>query len=241
MSSRAQRVDAQPAYLLHAYPYRETSLVAELFSRDHGRVALVARGAKRPRSALRGTLVEFQELELDWFGQGELKTLAHAEWRRARPMLRGRALLLGYYLNELVLRLMARDDPHPGLFASYETALRGLSEADLDESGVLRGFELSLLRELGYGLSLDTDAESGQALEAQARYRFVMEQGLVREALPGDGVSLSGAQAQAIVNGDFSDPLTARLAKQLMRMALNHYLHGQELRTRRVFIELQDF
>lgn len=116
MTSGKQRVDGQPAFLLQSHPYRETSLVVDVFSRDFGRIGLVARGAKRPRSQLRGVLVEFQPLDLGWFGAGELRTLARAEWQRAWPMLSGPRLLLGYYLNELLQRLLARDDAHPALF-----------------------------------------------------------------------------------------------------------------------------
>ncbi|MBU0600850.1 MAG: DNA repair protein RecO [Gammaproteobacteria bacterium] len=243
MTSGKQRVDGQPAFLLQAHPYRETSLVVDVFSRDYGRIGLVARGAKRPRAALRGVLVEFQPLELGWFGQGELRTLARAEWQRAWPMLAGPRLLLGYYLNELLQRLLAREDAHPALFDLYADTLQKLALAPRDDQrheALLRGFEKALLRELGYGLTLDADAH-GEAVDAGASYVYRAEQGLLEGEGGSDGeLLLSGAQALAIQADDYTDPQVARLAKSLMRSLLAHYLQGQELRTRRVFIELQD-
>src|SRR5574343_1011945 len=138
-----QRVDAQPAYVLHTYPFRETSLIVEVFSRDHGRVALLARGARRPRSALRGLLLAFQPLELGWAGKGEVQTLMKAEWQGGQPLLGGKALFCGYYLNELLMHLLPREDAHERLFARYAETLRrfadGVREADL------RMFEHALL------------------------------------------------------------------------------------------------
>ena len=244
MTSGKQRVDGEPAFLLQAHPYRETSLVVDVFSRDFGRIGLVARGAKRPRAALRGVLVEFQPLELGWFGQGELRTLARAEWQRAWPMLSGPRLLLGYYLNELLQRLLAREDAHPALFDLYADTLQKLALAPAETAHhqvLLRSFEKSLLRELGYGLTLDLDAH-GEPLDPLARYIYRPEQGLLAgEADADDQVCLTGAQALAISVDDYADPQVARLARSLMRMLVAHYLQGQELRTRRVFMELQDF
>src|SRR6187455_1294129 len=124
MTARAQplRRDEQPAYVLHTYAYRETSLIVEAFTAEYGRVALVARGAKRPRSEMRGLLQGFQPLLLSWSGANELKTLQKAEWRGGMPLPGGSALLCGFYLNELLLKLLAREDAHPQLYASYETA-----------------------------------------------------------------------------------------------------------------------
>ena len=115
MASRSQplRRDDQPAFVLHTYAYRETSLIVEAFTFEYGRVAMVARGAKRPRSELRGLLQGFQPLLLSWAGQQELKTLIKAEWRGGLPLVGGSALLCGFYLNELLLKLLPREDPHP--------------------------------------------------------------------------------------------------------------------------------
>jgi recombinational DNA repair protein (RecF pathway) len=151
--ARAQplRRDDQPAFVLHTYPYRETSVIVEAFTAEYGRVAVVARGARRPRSDLRGVLQAFQPLLLSWSGQAELKTLVKAEWRGGLPRIGGSALLCGFYLNELLLKLLAREDPHPRVYASYEAALAELA-AGSEEAPVLRRFELLLLAELGYAL-----------------------------------------------------------------------------------------
>ena len=142
-----QRVDGQAAFVLHAYPFRETSLIVEAFTRDFGRVALLARGARRPRSALRGLLLGFQPLEFSWAGKGEVLTLMKAEWQGGLPLLSGKALICGYYLNELLLNLLPREDAHVRLFDVYAETLRrftaGLSEADI------RCFERAFLKELG--------------------------------------------------------------------------------------------
>jgi DNA repair protein RecO (recombination protein O) len=120
--AQSQRRDDQPAFVLHTWPYRETSVIVEAFTPDFGRVAMVARGARRPRSELRGLLQAFQPLLLSWSGQAELKTLIRAEWRGGLPLVRGSALLCGFYLNELLLKLLAREDSHPQLYAAYERA-----------------------------------------------------------------------------------------------------------------------
>src|SRR5437762_9356107 len=153
MRQPRDRRDDQPAFVLHAHPYRETSLIVEALTADYGRVALVARGAKRPRSELRGILQAFQPLTLSWSGSGEIKTLTRAEWRGGLPLVTGSALLCGFYLNELVLKLVPREDPHARLYDEYESALAELANG-AEQAPVLRRFELRLLAELGYALAL---------------------------------------------------------------------------------------
>src|SRR5450432_3980929 len=138
-----ERRDAQPAFVLHTYAYRETSLIVEAFTADHGRVAMVARGARRPRSETRGLLQAFQPLALSWAGGGELKTLLKAEWGGGLPLPRGAALLCGFYLNELLLKLLAREDPHAALFRDYHDALEALcySATAAIQGAILRRFE----------------------------------------------------------------------------------------------------
>ncbi|HQR04741.1 MAG: DNA repair protein RecO [Proteobacteria bacterium] len=237
--SAKQRVDAQPAFLLHSRPYSETSLVLDVFSRDYGRVALLARGARRPRSALRGVLIGFQGLELGWFGGGEVKTLARAEWQGGQPLLAGRGLLLGYYLNELLVRLLPREDGHPLLFDAYASALAALA-GGAGDAPELRRFEQILLREIGYGLSLAHDAE-GAAVDGQLRYRYLVERGPIPvrgdEGMP----SLSGKTLLDMAADDYRDPCTQAESKGLMRQLLAHYLNGKPLQSRRVFMELQEF
>jgi DNA repair protein RecO (recombination protein O) len=238
MTHARQRVDGAAAFLLHAYPYSETSLILEIFARDHGRLAVLARGARRPRSALRGVLLAFQPLELGWFGGGEVKTLARAEWMGGCPFLRGEGLLLGYYLNELLLKLLPREDAHVVLFDAYAGALAALAQGVV-ETAELRRFEKALLKELGYGLVLEREA-GGRAVEAEVRYRYQVERGAVRESEAESGQMVSGKTLLDLAADDYVDPRSLAESKQLMRHLLAHHLSGQQLQTRRVFIELQD-
>lgn len=234
-----QRIDGAAAYLLHAHPYSETSLVLDVFARNHGRLALLARGARRPRSALRGVLLGFQPLELSWFGGGEVKTLAKAEWLGGLPLLTGKCLLLGYYLNELLLKLLPREDAHAALFDAYGDALSALSRGAA-EAAELRRFEKTLLRELGYGLALDREAGSGAPVRPDRQYLYLVERGAVAaqgdEGLP----TISGKTLLDLAADDYADPRTLTESKGLMRQLVAHYLGGQPLQSRRVFVELQD-
>src|SRR6476659_1049899 len=163
MRQPRDRHDDEPAFVLHAYPYNETSVIVEAFTEAAGRVPMVAKGARRPRSELRGLLQAFQPLTLSWAGTGELKTLVKAEWRGGLPLPGGAALLCGFYLNELLLKLLPREDPHPGLFDAYEEALHALTreESPGAQAVVLRRFELRLLAELGYAVALTKEADTG--------------------------------------------------------------------------------
>ncbi|MBL8399243.1 MAG: DNA repair protein RecO [Candidatus Accumulibacter sp.] len=237
MTQRA-KVDGQPAFVLHAHPYSETSLLIDLFSRDHGRVAVLARGARRPRSLMRGILQAFQPLEVGWAGRGEVHTLIRAEWQGGQAPLSGKALFCGYYLNELLINLLPRQDPHSHLFAIYGETLRrfagGAHESDL------RCFERALLQELGYGLTLATDVD-GQPVDEQAAYAYEIERGPVRLAAAGASpLAVSGRTLTDLARADFSDPRSLAEAKQLMRVLIGHYTGGKALASRRIFRELQE-
>lgn len=240
----SKRVDGQAAYVLHLHPYSETSLVVDVFTRDHGRVPLLARGARRPRSAMRGMLMSFQPLELGWFGGGEVKTLAKAEWLGGMPLLGGRCLLLGYYLNELLLKMLPREDAHGALFDAYAAALQALA-AGSDDAPELRRFEKTLLKELGYGLTLEIDVESGRPVVADRQYAFLIERGPVEkvgagDTAPGEAPSLCGKTLLDMAADDYADPRTRIESRQLMRQLIAHHMGGKPLQSRRVFIELQE-
>ncbi len=235
--SAKQRIDGVAAFLLHSHPYSETSLVLDVFSREHGRLPILARGARRPRSALRGTLIGFQLLELGWFGGGEVKTLAKAEWCGGIPLLKGRCLLLGYYLNELLLKLLPREDAHPTLFDSYAEAIGALANG-ADDAPELRRFEKALLKEIGYGLSFGHDAD-GAPVEAQQRYGYFIERGLIAID-DAEGFTLSGKTLLDIDADDYSDPRTLSESKILMRQLVSHQLGDKPLQSRRVFIDLHE-
>lgn len=234
------RRDGQPGFILHSHPYRETSLVVEAFTRDHGRVALMARGARRPKSALRGALLSFQPLLMSWSGRSELRTLARVEWRGSYASLKGQALICGFYLNELLLKMLPRDDPHERLFAVYEDTLTALG-AGRDQPTVLRLFELCLLRELGYAVILDRDAERGEPVARERNYVYEVERGPVNTASGQRiGVELSGRTLIDMQSGDFTCAETQQQSKLLMRMLINHYLGTQVLHTRQLLRDLQE-
>lgn len=232
------RVDGQPAYVLHAYPYRETSLIIDVFSRDHGRVALLARGARRPRSLLRGLLLAFQPLELGWAGRGDVQTLMKAEWQGGQPLLAGRALFCGYYLNELLMHLLPRDDAHARLFSVYAETLQRFAVGAMESD--LRCFERTLLQELGYGPTLETDAD-GVAIDVDANYVYEIERGPVRRSASGPStLTVSGRTLLDLARQDFSDPRSLTEAKQLMRTLISHHTGGRSLISRKIFRELQE-
>lgn len=239
-AAATSRQDQQPAFVLHSYPFRETSLVVETFTRDLGRVALVARGARRPRSTLRGVLLAFQPLLLSWAGRGELRTLHKAEWERGYMPLKGLSLICGFYVNELLLKFLARDDPHEHLFFLYRDTLAALGRNE-EQAATLRRFEKNLLRELGYGLTLDQDAETGAPIAAEARYTYVVERGPVRRR--GDaaenGVELAGQTLIDMQSDNYAAAITQQQSKLLMRTLINHYLGDKILHTRQLLRDLQ--
>ncbi len=233
------RVAEQPGFVLHSYPYRETSLIIDVFSRNHGRIALVAKGAKRPHSALRGVLQTFQPLGLSWSGKGELHTLTNAEWVGGMLPLAGDALLCGFYVNELLVKFCAREDAHPALFNHYVLTLSRLAH-DEPAVQVLRSFEAVLLRETGYAMNL-TRTVTRQTVVASARYVFDPDRG-VREAsddLPAQWPVIAGQTLIDMERDDYTHPQTASQSKTLMRFLLNHHLGSTPLATRQILIDLQ--
>jgi DNA repair protein RecO (recombination protein O) len=229
----------EQAFVLHSYPFRETSLILDVFSRSHGRLAMVARGARRPKSSLRGLLMNFQPLLFSWFGKGEVRTLHSAEWQGGQPYLQGTALMCGFYLNELLLNLLARDDPHEQLFDYYRATLYRLAH-EADHAATLRCFEKHLLQELGYALVLDQEAGNGKAILPERSYRYAVERG----ALPDDsdartGLPVLGKTMLDMAADDYSDPITAQQSKQLMRVLLNHHMGGKTLHTRELIKDMQ--
>lgn len=171
MSNRRQRVAEAASYLLHATAWKESSLITQMFTRDYGIVAMVAKGAKRPYSALKPVLLNFQPLLLSWTGANEIKTLTRAELAGLHP-LSGRALMSAWYMNELLLRLLPREDPHPALFDQYKVALQALTLGQQSAALTLRRFEWLLLQETGYGLDVATPDFNDPDLEPQLRQQL---------------------------------------------------------------------
>ena len=232
--------EAEPGYVLHSYAFKETSLIVEVFARDHGRVPLVAKGARRPKSALRGLLMPFQPLLLWWSGRTELRLLNKAEWLTGHVQLSGVPLVCAFYLNELLLKLLVRDDAHEGLYAAYEAALAALRAGETP-AAVLRRFEKRLLAEIGYALLLDADADGG-AIDPEGLYTYAVERGPVR-LLGTDAeraaVVVSGRTLSDIALDDYASSATLQESRALMRHLLTYHLAGQELHTRQLLRELQ--
>lgn len=242
MGTPRERRDDEPAYVLHTYAYKETSLIVEAFTERAGRVAMVARGAKRPRSELRGVLQAFQPLTLGWAGAAELKTLIKAEWCGGMPLPVGAALLCGFYLNELLLKLVPRDDPHPTLWLAYQSALQGLTQtgAAASQAEILRRFELRLLAELGYALALTHEADTGAPVDPGQRYHYAFDRGPQRRVAEPGGrwPVVRGATLIALATERYPDAEVAAEAKRLMRSVLDHYLEERRIFSRRIVQDL---
>ncbi|MES3024200.1 MAG: DNA repair protein RecO [Pseudomonadota bacterium] len=234
---REHRITGQPGFVLHSYPYKETSLVVDMFTRDHGRVGLVAKGAKRPFSKLRGVLQTFQPLSASWSGKSELRTLIDAEWVGGMLPLERTALLCGFYLNELLVKLIARDDPHPVLFDHYVATLNELAH-DEPAPIVLRKFERALLRETGVAADFTRCTGTRAPVRAEEQYVVDPERG-PRPARAGDGwPAVAGKTLLDMERDDYADPATQAQSKQLMRFLLAHHLNGAPLNTRQILIDL---
>lgn len=236
-SEKETRVASQPGFVLHSYPYKETSLIVDVFSRDYGRLALIAKGAKRPHSSLRGALQTFQPLSVGWSGKAEVRTLTAAEWIGGLLPLEKSALLCGFYLNELLVKLLARDDPHPALFDHYVATLNQLAH-DEPAPIVLRKFERALLKETGVGGDFTVCTTTGRAVEVEQIYVVEPERG-PRPAHPADtSPRVSGKTLLDMEREDYADNATQMQSKFLMRFLLAHHLGGASLNTRQILIDL---
>jgi DNA repair protein RecO (recombination protein O) len=228
------RVLLQSAFLLHRRPYRDSSLLLEAFSQEHGRLGLVARGASSSRSRLKGLLQPFAPLLLSWTGAGELATLTGAEDAGRPAPLPPHRVLSGLYVNELLVRLLPRLDPQPGLFAVYRALLAELATAPGEEPP-LRRFEKRLLEDLGYGLTLDRESVSGAPIVAEERYCYVLDRGPLAADRAAAGVPISGRGLLALRDGTLTDPAVLGEVKRLTRAALAEQLRGRALKTRELY------
>jgi DNA repair protein RecO (recombination protein O) len=241
MSRSAQRVQLARAYVLHQRPFRDSSLIVEIFARDHGRMTVFARAARGPKPRFTA-LQPFQPLLLSWSGRGDAPQLTAAEGIDAwRPVLPPQQFLSGSYLNELLLMLMTRHDPHPELFDQYAATLAQLSQGSPPEAS-LRQFEARLLELIGYGLNLVAEADTGQPVQDGAYYRYRPGvHGLVRATADSEG-AVSGRVLQRLAGAaGMSEEADARQARALMRAAIDHCLDGRELRTRLVARSLASY
>jgi len=231
------KVAGQPAFVLHSYPYKETSLIIDLFTRDFGRVALIAKGAKRPHSQLRGVLQTFQPLSSSWVGKSELRTLTDAEWVGGMLPLEKTALLCGFYLNELLVKLLARDDAHPKLFDHYVATLNQLAHNE-PATIVLRKFERALLKETGVSADLTRCTATRAPVRADVVYVVDPERGPRPERASDPWPRVAGKTLLDMEREDYQDAATQSQSKQLMRFLLAHHLGGAPLNTRQILIDL---
>ncbi len=250
-----KKITDEPAYVLHRYDWSESSLILEVLTRHHGRIALVAKGAKKPSSNFRPILLPLQPLHLAFGGDAEIRTLRSSEWMGGHVMPTGEALMAGYYLNELLIRLLARDDPHPALFDAYALTVHIIAQEGRSSEGLqtlevaLRAFELMLLREIGFLPSLKSQTANLADLQTETAYVLIPEGGL-RAAHAEDRSSLTGAQwllLQTALDSEapFSQLLQAcssslQPLKTQLRTLLHYHCGVATLKTRQMMMDLQN-
>ncbi len=245
------RVQHQQSYVLRTRAWSESSWIVDLFSRDFGRIGCIAKGARRLKSRTRPYLMPFQPLETGWSGKGELPTMTAVEGTTKPPKLDGERLLCAWYMNELLLRLLPRLDPHPALYDHYSEAINAIATEEAPDI-VLRWFELKLLEECGYGLMLDAEISTGSTIEDGVRYKYLVDRGpvfadRVADSASGEAaeryvtgmVDVHGATLNALAAGDLSDRAVRGEARSLLRAVIDRQLDGRPLKTRRALRALR--
>lgn len=233
----ARRVQQQPAYILHHRPFRDSSQLLDLVTRDYGKIALVARGSRGAKSRLTGVLRPFLPLSVSWVARSDLGTLTGAEAAGAPKGMSGDAMLSAFYVNELLLNFLHRHDPQPEIFALYTDVITALA-ASVDIVACLRSFELELLGLLGYAVSFQDEATGEKDLRDERHYHYRIEQGPVPIDRTAGPMVFSGAVLTAIQAQEFDRPEIVRAAGRLLREIIDHHLGGKELKTRKVLMEL---
>lgn len=233
-----ERKDQEAAWLLHHRPFRNTSRIIDVLTREHGRLALVARGSRAARSKLKGILRPFMPLSISWVARSELGTLTGAEPGGRPLVLEGDALLSGYYVNELLMNLLHRHDPQPEVFDVYTETVTRLAAGEA-VAAELRAFELELLRLLGYALEFSRETASQELLEPAGCYEYRSAEGPVRVPDRDGPMVFSGAELLAIGRRDFADASVLRSANRLLRGVIAYHLDGKELKSRKVLREIR--
>jgi len=232
------RVDNQPAYILHQRPFRDTSQILEVFTKDFGRLSVMSRGSRGPKSRLKSTLQPFRALVLSWSGRGEMPTLTSAEpASQSVAFLQGKSLACALYINELVMYLTYKHDVHGLLFSQYHHTINSLIESDQLEQE-LRKFEFNILDNLGVPLDLTHEAGTGVLLKAESEYFFQLEKGFCEQTGSSGAVNVpvvKGSSLLEISQGRFESEKTLKDAKRLMRYIIAHYLGGKNLKSRELF------
>ena len=240
MTASTRRVQLEPAFLLHHYAWRDSSRILELLTRSHGRVSVFARAARRGGSSLPAALQPFGELLVSWTARGEAGQLNGAERVRAPAMLAGDRLMSAFYANELLIRLLPRQDPHPALFDAYAALLERLHDPLAPPARGLRLFEKRLLEELGWGLNLESEAASGLAVEETRSYRYRVDGGAeIVDGVADGSLIFSGASLLSLAREELADERSLSDARRLLKAALDQCLDGRPLRTREVMIAMR--
>lgn len=232
-------VDFSPAFILHQRVFRESSFLLDIFSRDHGRISLVAKGVRKQKRSQAGLLQIYQPLLLSWQGRRDLQTLTAAETNGPAYLLRAESALCGLYINELMMKLLPLGESESNLYIDYQKALFGLQEA-LQNEITLRLFEKQLLSHLGYGLVLDQDVETGEPIDDGKDYYYVADEGLYCWQTGQQRNRISGRSLQHLVTEQDFDEKSLNEIKQLMRMVIHFYLGDKALRSRELFSQLPD-
>lgn len=235
--SLQRRVQQQPAYILHHRPFRDSSQILDVLSRDHGKLALVARGSRGARSRLKGILRPFLPLELSWVQKTDLGTLTGADVRGVATGLNGEALMAGYYVNELIIHFLHRHDPQPEVYEVYARSLEALA-ASARIAPCLRRFEMDLLGHIGYALILDHDPATHKELDPDRHYEYRTEEGPVAVRRTAGELVFSGATLMSIGQQAFEQPEVLRAANRLLREVIDFHLAGKQLKTRKVLVDL---
>jgi DNA repair protein RecO (recombination protein O) len=241
VSGSDRRIRLEPAFLLHHYPWRDSSRILELLTQSHGRVSVFARAARRSGSGLAAALQPFSELLVSFSLRGEAGQLTGVEHvAPAAAQLPASQLMSAYYANELLLRLLPKGDPHPRLYGAYSALVNALAVPQADPAGALRIFEKRLLGELGYGLNLETEISTGRPVEAQRSYRYRVDSGpeLVNGVAEGSLI-FCGSSLLALARETLDDARSVADARRLLRAALEQVLDGRELRTRQVALAMR--
>ena len=232
-------IELTPAFILHQRPYRETSLLLDVFSEHHGRVSLIAKGVRQKKRSQIGLYQLYQPLLLSWVGRGELHTLTAAEVASPRYILQAESALCGLYINELMVKLLPLNEPEPDIFKAYQNSLLGLQANNTEIT--LRLFEKQLLSHMGYGLVLDREFENGQLVDEQQQYYYQPDSGLYRWQLDRNQPSISGRSLQHLMNERDFDQQSLFEIKQLMRTVIHFYMGGKPLKSRELFTQLQQY
>ena len=238
--SGKKRILKQPSWVLHQRPYRDTSSIIDIFSRDFGRISIVAKGSRSPKSKFRGLLRPFLPMNLSWYSGKNLGNLTDIEVTEKPYNLTGDSLLSAYYLNELIIKFLLKDDSQVEIYDLYSRTISSLIQAR-DIAPILRIFELEFLRLIGYGLNLNFEAGTEFPVKSNLFYEYKPDVGLVISESKDKPYVFGGADIKAINQRDFQSNKTIKTANKLLKSIITYHLDGRQLKTRKVLEELRRF